>query len=313
MRVSASRLSLLILLFVLAAGIPRASAQFDTASVVGTVKDTSGAVVPDAKVTLTNTENGVSVARTTSSDGNYEFVNVRPGIYLVAAEKPGFSIALMENVQVQVAARLRVDMQMAVGQLSEKVEVTATSPLVETDTSQRSQVITGEQMRELALNGREHSALALLSTGVRQSALNKSSSANATPREGAFNVNGLRSTFNNFLIDGVDNNAYATSNQGFANQVLQPPPEAVSEFRVVTNNQSAEYGRAAGATVNVAYRSGANQVHGDGWEFFRDTKLNSTTFFKPADGSKPPLRRNQYGGVLGGPIVRNKAFFFADF
>src|SRR5258707_13099368 len=191
MRVSASRLSLLILLFVLGAGIPRASAQFDTASVVGTVKDTSGAVVPDAKVTLTNTENGVSVSRTTSSDGNYEFVNVRPGIYLVAAEKPGFSIALMDNVQVQVAARLRVDMQMAIGQLTEKVEVTATPPLVETDTSQRTQVISGEQMRELALNGREYSALALLSTGVRQSSLNKSPSGNATPREGAFNVNGL--------------------------------------------------------------------------------------------------------------------------
>jgi hypothetical protein len=166
-------------------------------------------------------------------------------------------------------------------------------------------------MRELALNGREYSALALLATGVRQSALNKSNQG--TPREGAFNVNGLRSTFNNFLIDGVDNNAYGTSNQGFSNQVMQPPPDAVGEFRVVTNNQSAEYGRAAGATVNVAYRSGTNQIHGDAWEFFRDTALNATTFFKPADGQKPPLRRNQYGGVLGGPIVKNKAFFFADY
>ncbi len=313
MRVSASRLSLLMLLFVLSAGIPRASAQFDTASVVGTVKDASGAIVPDAKVTLTNTQTGVSVVRTTSGDGNYEFVTVRPGIYLVSAEKAGFSIALMDNVEVQVAARLRVDLQMAVGQLSERVVVTGSSPLVETDTSQRSQVITGEQMRELALNGREYSALALLSTGVRQSALNKSSSANATPREGAFNVNGLRSTFNNFLIDGVDNNAYGTSNQGFSNQVMQPPPDAISEFRVVTNNQSAEYGRAAGATVNVAYRSGTNQFHGDAWEFFRDTALNSETYFKPVDGSKPPLRRNQYGGTFGGPLIQNKAFFFGDF
>jgi hypothetical protein len=311
MRLLVRRVSLLVFLFALGAGIPLASAQFDTASVVGTVKDASGATVPEAKVTLTNTQTGVSVVRTTSSDGNYEFVNVRPGIYLVSAEKQGFSIALMDNVQVQVAARLRVDMQMAVGQLSEKVEVTATAPLVETDTSQRSQVITGEQMRELALNGREYSALALLSTGVRQSALNKSNQG--TPREGAFNVNGLRSTFNNFLIDGVDNNALGTSNQGFSNQVMQPPPDAVSEFRVVTNNQSAEYGRAAGATVNVAYRSGTNQIHGDAWEFFRDTKLNAETYFKPADGSKPPLRRNQYGGTLGGPIVQNKAFFFGDF
>ena len=170
---------------------------------------------------------------------------------------------------------MRVDLAMSVGQVTEKVVVTAASPLVETDTSQRGQVITGEQMRELPLNGREYSALALLTTGVRQSALNKSSTP-GTPREGAFNVNGLRSTFNNFLIDGVDNNAYGTSNQGFSNQVMQPPPDAVSEFRVVTNNQSAEYGRAAGATINVAYRSGTNQLSGGAWEFFRDTALNAT-------------------------------------
>ncbi len=311
MRSLGYRVSLLVLIFVVNTGIPRASAQFDTASVVGTVKDASGATVPDARVTLTNTATGVSVARTTSSDGSFEFVTVRPGIYLVSSEKTGFSIALLDNVQVQVAARLRVDLQMAVGQITEKVEVTAQQQLVETDTSQRSQVITGEQMRELALNGREYSSLALLSTGVRQSALNKSNQG--TPREGAFNVNGLRSTFNNFLIDGVDNNALGTSNQGFSNQVMQPPPDAVSEFRVVTNNQSAEYGRAAGATVNVAYRSGTNTIHGDAWEFFRDTKLNAETYFKPADGSKPPLRRNQYGATLGGPIVKNKAFFFGDF
>jgi hypothetical protein len=206
---------------------------------------------------------------------------------------------------------MRVDLQMAVGQLTEKVVVTAASPLIETDTSQRGQVIGGAQMQALPLNGREYSSLALLTTGVRQSALNRST--NSTPREGAFNVNGLRSTFNNFLIDGVDNNAYGTSNQGFSNQVMQPPPDAVGEFKVVTNNESAEYGRSAGATVNVVYRSGTNQFRGDAWEFFRDTSLNATGFFKPASGEKPPMRRNQFGGVLGGPIVKSKAFFFGDY
>jgi hypothetical protein len=134
-----------------------------------------------------------------------------------------------------------------------------------------------------------------------------------TLREGSFNVNGLRSTFNNFLIDGVDNNAYGTSNQGFSNQVMQPPPDAVAEFKVVTNNISAEYGRAAGATINVVYQSGTNALHGSGWEFMRDTALNATGFFKPASGEKPPLTRHQFGGVVGGPIVRNKAFFFGDY
>ena len=249
--------------------------------------------------------------KTTNAAGLYEFFTVKPGAYVITAEKPGFAIALVDNVQVQVGSRPRVDLTMTIGQVSEKIQVTAAAPLIETDTSQRGQVITGDQTRELPLNGREYSALALLTTGVRQSALNRST--NGTPREGAFNVNGLRSTFNNFLIDGVDNNAYGTSNQGFSNQVMQPPPDAVGEFKVVTNNQSAEYGRAAGATVNVSYRSGTNQLHGSGWEFFRDTKLNSTGYFKPATGEKPPLRRNQFGGVLGGPIVKNKAFFFGDY
>ena len=301
-----------VLLALLVFGVTaRASAQFDTASVVGTVHDASGAVVPGATVTLTSTTTGITVTKTTGADGNYEFFTVRPGVYLVTAEKQGFSIALVDDVQVQVATRMRVDLKMSVGQVSEKVTVTASSPLLETDTSQRGQLISGEQMRELALNGREYSSLALLATGVRQSALNKSNQG--TPREGAFNVNGLRSTFNNFLIDGVDNNAYGTSNQGFSNQVMQPPPDAVGEFRVVTNNQSAEYGRAAGATVNVSYRSGTNRFTADAWEFFRDTKLNAEPYFKPVDGVKPPLRRNQFGGVLGGPLVKNKAFFFGDY
>ena len=300
----------LFALMILAVAAP-AWAQFDTASVVGTVRDASGAVITGATVTLTNTATGLSATKTSNANGLYEFITVRPGTYVVTGELQGFAIALADNVLVQVGARMRVDLTLTVGQLSEKIEVTGFSPLIETDSSQRSQVISGDQMRQLALNGREYSSLALMATGVRQSALNKST--NSTPREGAFNVNGLRSTFNNFMIDGLDNNAYGTSNQGFSNQVMQPPPDAVGEFRVVTNNQSAEYGRAAGATVNVVYRSGTNQFHVDAWEFFRDTALNATTYFKPPDGRKPPLRRNQFGGVFGGPLVKNRAFFFADY
>ena len=200
---------------------------------------------------------------------------------------------------------------MSVAAVAEAVSVTAEAPRLETDSSQRGQVITGDQTRALPLNGREYSSLALLTTGVHVGSSNLTTGG--TPREGTFNVNGLRSTFNNFLIDGVDNNAYGTSNQGFSNQVMQPPPDAVGEFKVVTNNMSAEYGRAAGATVNVVYQSGGNAFHGSGWEFFRNTALNATGFFKPASGQKPPLTRNQYGGVVGGPIAKNRAFFFADF
>ncbi len=285
-------------------------AQFETATVVGTVRDSSGAVVPEAKVTLTNVQTGVSVDRMTDAYGNFEFFTVRIGTYLITAEKAGFSVALVDNVQVTVGARQRVDLTMAVGQVTEKVEVSARAVLLQTDSSERSQIITGDQTRALPLNGREYSALALLSPGVRLSALN---TGGFTPREGSFNVNGLRSTFNNFLIDGVDNNAYGTSNQGFSNQVMQPPPDAVAEFKVVTNNMSAEYGRSAGATINVAYASGTNQVRGSAWTFMRRTRLNATGFFKPPDGRKPPFERDQFGGVIGGPLVRNRAFFFADF
>ena len=296
--------------FLIAVSAGTAEAQFETATVLGTVRDASNAVVPGATVTLTNTATGGSAIKITNAEGSFEFVSVTAGIHLITVEKDGFAMAMIENVVVQVGSRLRVDAEMRVGQLSERVQVTGTTPLIETDTSARGQIITGDQTRALPLNGREYSALALLTTGVRLSALNNNQAG--TPREGAFNVNGLRSTFNNFLIDGVDNNAYGTSNQGFSNQVIQPAPDAISEFRVVTNNLSAEYGRAAGATINVAYRSGGNQFHGNAWEFLRDTKMNAVGFFKPATG-KPTLTRNQYGGTFGGPIVKSKAFFFADF
>ncbi|MDP2055938.1 MAG: TonB-dependent receptor, partial [Acidobacteriota bacterium] len=303
------RHALLALLTVLAMASP-AWAQFETATVVGTARDSTGAVVPGAKVTLTNTATGVAAERTSDANGNYEFFTVRIGSYILTAEKPGFSIALVDNIQVTVGARQRVDLNMAVGQLTETVEVSARAVLLQTDSSDRSQVISAEQTKALPLNGREYSALALLSPGVRLSALN---TGGFTPREGSFNVNGLRSTFNNFLIDGVDNNAYGTSNQGFSNQVMQPAPDAVGEFKVVTNNMSAEYGRSAGATINVAYASGTNTFRGSAWEFMRRTELNASGFFRPASGIKPDFDRDQYGGVIGGPIKKNKAFFFADF
>jgi hypothetical protein len=299
-----------LFVFLFLGSVLTAAAQFDAATVLGTVRDASGAVVPGAKVTLTSAGTGISVVKTSAEDGNYEFPAVRPGTYVVTAEKDGFSMALVDNVQVQVAARLRVDLNMAVGQVTEKVQVTASTPLVETDSSERGQVITGQQTRALPLISREYSSLALLTTGVKLGG--SSLTTGNTPREGAFNVNGLRSVFNNFLIDGVDNNAYGTSNQGFSNQVMQPTPDAIGEFKVVTNNMSAEYGRAAGATINVSYRSGTNVLSGSAWEFLRDDALNATGFFKPANG-KPAINRHQFGGLLGGPIVRNKAFFFGDY
>ena len=214
--------TLLVLLACLTLSTP-AWAQFETATVVGTVKDSTGAVVPAAKVTLTNVQTGVTAERMSDTNGNYEFFTVRIGTYIVTAEKQGFSIALTDNVQVTVGARQRVDLSMAVGQVSEKISVSASAVLLQTDSSDRSQIITAAQTRALPLNGREYSALTLLSPGARQNAIGAS-------REGSFNINGLRSTFNNFMIDGVDNNAYGPRKQGVSNQVMHAAPDAVGQF-----------------------------------------------------------------------------------
>jgi len=165
-----SAVATFLLLFL---GSASALAQFETATIVGTVRDVSGAVVPGTTVTLTNSATGLSVQRTTGTDGSYEFLTVKDGIYVITGEKTGFSLTLVDNVQVQVGARLRVDLQLPVGQVSEKVEVTASAPLLETESSQRGQVIGGARVTALPLNGREYSSLALLTTGVRASDLNR--------------------------------------------------------------------------------------------------------------------------------------------
>src|SRR6266404_173038 len=229
----------------------------------------------------------------------------------MTAHKTGFAAAVASDVLVTVSARQRVDLTLSIAAVAESVDVAAAAVLVETDSSQRGQIISKTQSVELPLNGREYSQLVLLTSGVRQSAVGKGSIS--TNREGSFNVNGLRSTFNNYLLDGLDNNAYGTSNQGFSNQVIQPSPDALSEFQVVTNNESAEYGRAGGATINVAYASGTNQFHLNLWEFVRNTDLNAVGFVRPRVGKQFPFHRNQFGGTLGGPIVKNKAFFFLDY
>ena len=283
-----------------------ASAQFDAATVLGAVVDATGARVPGATVTLKNADTGIVSTTVTDSEGNYQFLNVRIGTYSVRAELQGFSAAIAEHVAVTVNARQRVDLTMKVGDIGETVVVTGAARLLESESSDRGQVIGREQIVNLPLNGRAYADLALLSPGVRKSSISES-------RDGSFNVNGLRSSLNNFILDGVDNNSYGTSNQGFSNQVVQVSPDAVEEFKVQTNNFSAEFGRAGGAVINATFRSGTNQFRGTAWEFNRNTSLNATGFFKPSSGVKPTLSRNQFGGVFGGPIVKDRAFFFANY
>jgi hypothetical protein len=287
-------------------------AQFDSATILGAVTDNSGAVIPNATVQLINPATGTNVTTVSDEQGNYQFLNVKIGTYQIKVELAGFSTALIENVTVTVNARQRADIKMQAGKVSESVTVEGgAAELLETNSSERGQVIVREQIVNLPLNGRAYADLALLSTGVNQSQLNVSGQSGA--RDASFNVNGLRSSLNNFIIDGVDNNSYGTSNQGFSNQVVQASPDALEEFKVQTNNYSAEFGRAGGAVINASIRSGTNSFRGSAWNYVRNTALNATGFFKPANNEKPVLIQNQFGGTFGGPIWRNRIFFFMDY
>jgi hypothetical protein len=298
----------LYLLFVSAA--TTAFAQFDSATVLGAIRDSGGAAMPGVTVTLKNIDTGLSVTAQTDGDGNFQFTNVRIGNYRVSAEKQGFSTAIAERVNVAVNARQRVDLTMQPGAVTESVVITDAAQLLETDSSGRGQVVQREQIVNLPLNGRSYANLALLTPGVRESSQNGITTAG---REASFNVNGLRNTVNNFLLDGVDNNAYGTSNQSFSSQVVQVSPDAIAEFKVETNTYSAEFGRSGGAVINASYRSGTNQFHGALWEYNRNTALNAVGFFKPVGGVKPPLIRNQFGFTFGGPIIKDHTFFFLDY
>ena len=284
--------------------------QFEAGTVLGTVTDPSGAAVANANVTLENTKTGVDVQTKTDAGGNYNFVNARLGNYRVRVQATGFQVSNTGSFDLNINARQRVDLKLEVGTPTETVTVTGAAALLETDNSSRGQVIHPQEIVGLPLNGRSYADLALLVPGTSRSPLNNQS---ASSRDAAFNVNGQRSELNNFLLDGVDNNSYGTSNQGFSNQVIQPNPDALGEFKVETNNYSAEYGRATGAVVNATIKSGTNQLHGEVWEFVRNTAFNASGFFRPANNTKPRFNWNQFGGALGGPILKNKMFLFGDY
>ncbi len=200
-----------------------ASAQFDSATVLGFISDQSGAAIPGVSVTLTNPATGSSNAAVSDERGQYQFLNVRVGTYSLKAELQGFTTAVANNFTVTVNARQRVDLSLSVGGIGETVQVSGAARLLESESSDRGTVISREQIVNLPLNGRAYADLALLSPGVRKSSISGS-------RDASFNVNGLRSALNNFILDGVDNNSYGTSNQGFSNQVVQVSPDAVEEF-----------------------------------------------------------------------------------
>lgn len=297
-------LSALFLLITLTVATPL-WAQKDAGAIVGRVRDESGAVVTGAKVTVTDVDRGTELTLTTNDQGQYVASPLRIGHYTVTVEKPGFKKAVAGPVQVNIQDRVGVDVKLETGMATEVVTVTGERAQLETESSELGQVVDAKRMNALPLNGRNYAQLALLGTGV----------ANAEPGARVettygFSANGARSLQNNFLLDGIDNNANLGDVLNGAAYVVQPAVDAIAEFKVATNSYSAEFGRGNGAIMNAVIKSGTNQIHGDLWEFLRNEKLDAINAF---DTSQQPYKQNQFGFTLGGPIVKNKMFIFGDY
>ena len=289
-------------------------AQKDAGTIVGAVRDPSGAVVSGAKVTVEDVDRGVQMTLSTSDEGEYVASPLHIGRYRITVEKPGFKKAVSEVVELNVQGRIAINIALQVGQISEEMLVTGAAPLLETETSELGQVVDQKRVSNLPLNGRNFAQLALLSAGTAPS------EPGARDEGGyGFSANGARSLQNNFLLDGVDNNSNLPDLLNETNFVIQPPVEALQEFKVQTNAYSAEFGRGNGAIVNAVIKSGTNQIHGSAWEFLRNNKLDGRNYFD-AVGPVPQYQQNQFGATFGGPVVlphlydgRGRTFFFADY
>src|ERR1700730_16294073 len=285
-------------------------AQVDTGSISGIVTDASGAVIHDATVTLTNEGTNAKLTTTAGADGDYKFSPVRIGSYTVTASYTGFQTTELRHVTVNVSANVVANFTLKPGQVAETVEVTSSAPVLETQDASVGQVVNARNVNNLPLNGRNFTFLAQLAPGVNTPEADTRGNA----ASGAFTANGLRPAQNNYMLDGIDNNSDTVDFLNGTNFVVLPPVDAVQEFKVETSGFSAEYGRAAGAVLNATIKSGTNQFHGAAWEFFRNDKLDAADYFEDAQHiQKGELRQNQFGATFGGPVIKNKIFFFGDF
>jgi hypothetical protein len=281
-------------------------AQKDAGAIVGLVRDPSGAVVPGAKVIVTDADRGTQVTLSTNDEGEYVASPLRIGRYTVTVEKGGFKKAVDGPVQVDIQDRISVNVSLQPGMATETMTITSEGPQLETETSDLGQVVDSRRINALPLNGRNYAQLALLGVGV--SAAEPGSRVETTY---GFSANGARSLQNNFLLDGIDNNANLGDVLNGAAYVVQPAVDAIAEFKVETNSYSAEFGRGNGAIMNAVIKSGTNQIHGDVWEFLRNDKLDAVNAFDQF--GRQPYKQNQFGFTLGGPIIKNKLFFFGDY
>ena len=302
----------LVILFFLSAN--SVHAQVVGATLSGTVRDTSGAAIPNAQVSVKNTATGNTREVTTDSAGFYSAPNLIPGAYEINYTAKGFKTQISNGVTLTVGAQQVLNADLSVGEISQKVVVTGEVPIVELSSSTITGQVSATTVRELPLNGRSWTDLAALSPGVSTIQTQPSFSTGADRGNRGFGqqltISGARPQQNNYRLDGVSLNDYANGAPG---SVMggNLGVDAIQEFSVLTSNYSAEYGKTSGGVINATSRSGTNQFHGSAYEFLRNSALDAKNFFEV--GPKAPFRRNQFGGAVGGPIFKDKTFFFVDY
>ena len=285
-------------LCILLAASPFAIAQqADTGLIVGSVADASGAVIPGANVTFNNVDTGITSTASTNETGNFRSNALRIGNYLVLVEAEGFKAYSGSGISLSIGDVRELNVTLEIGAVTEVIEVEATAPLLQTSESSAGTVMENRQIVDLPLNGRDYLQLAVISAGTVQS------------RGQGISIGGQRGTEINFMIDGMDNNNQSIASQGGQKEAVKPSIDAVSEFKVITNGFSAEYGKTSSGIVSLAIKSGTNDIHGTGFYFMRDETMDARNFFSP---NKPQFGRKQYGFAVGGPIKKNKSFLFGD-
>ena len=278
--------------------------QTTQGGIVGAIRDEKGADIAGAKIVVTSAATGLKREFTTAGNGSFRVLALPTGTYEVRAEAQGFATMVEKGIEVGIDQVRTLDIVLRVGGTAETVTVEGNAVLTQTESSKLGEIIDNRKVEDLPLNGRDFAQLARLNPGVAVSGGGGGQQGGEGNVSG-FSSNGQRSTSNNFLVDGVDNNNY------FVGEAAQLPSiDSIQEFEVQTNTFSAEYGRNSGSVVNLVTKSGSNALHGSAYEFFRNDALDARNFFSVADS---PLRLNQFGGTLGGPVVRNKTFFFLNY
>ncbi len=304
----------LSVVFFLPGATTRLAAQVTGGTILGTVTDSTGASVPNVQVSITNTSTNVVTNLNTNDAGLYSAPNLLPGPYTVMVKATGFATSVVKGIDLTVGSQHEVNVALKVGETSQQVEVEASAVVVETASSELSDVVSGPAVRELPLNGRSWTDLAQLQPGVN--AVHTQAAANTSDRASrgwgaVLTISGARPTQNNYRLNGISlNDSFNAAPGSFLAGNLGV--DAIGEFSVLTGNFPAEYGKSSGGIINAITKSGTNQIHGSGYEFIRNSAADAKNFFDPA-GPIAPFRRNQFGASVGLPIQKDKMFFFADY